>query len=99
MYSGMADVAALTGDRDYVGALDALWENVVSRGLQAITGLLERGVRNGEFRETAVSGLPQLVIAPALVSLLWRILFASRDLDTDQLIDTQVNMLLAYIKA
>ena len=28
MYSGMADVAALTGDAAYVNALDKIWENV-----------------------------------------------------------------------
>lgn len=37
MYSGMADVAALTGDSAYVRALDRLWRDVVSRKL-AITG-------------------------------------------------------------
>ena len=79
--------------------VDYYWENVVSKGLLAIRGLLERGVSNGEFRETAVTALPQLIVAPALVSLLWRILFASRDLDSDQLIETQIDMLLAYIKA
>jgi AcrR family transcriptional regulator len=79
--------------------VDYYWENVVSKGLQAISGLVERGVRNGEFHKTAVSGLPQLVIAPALISLLWRILFAARELDSDELIETQIDMLLAYIKA
>lgn len=79
--------------------VDYYWDNVVSKGLQAMTGLLERGVRNGEFRETAVTGLPQLLIAPALVSVIWRILFTQRELDTDRLIETQVDMLLAYVKA
>ena len=79
--------------------VDYYWDNVVSKGLQAMTGLLERGVRNGEFRETAVTNLPQLIIAPALVSVIWRILFAGRELDTDHLIETQVDMLLAYVKA
>jgi DUF1680 family protein len=37
MYSGMADVAALTGDAAYVHAIDRLWENVVSRKM-ALTG-------------------------------------------------------------
>jgi len=86
------------GDR-HPDLVDYYWENVVSKGLQAMSALLEQGVRNGEFRETAVTGLPQLIVAPALVSLLWRILFASRDLDSDQLIETQIDMLLAYIKA
>lgn len=31
MYSGMADVAALTGDPAYVNAIDAIWANIVSR--------------------------------------------------------------------
>ena len=31
MYSGMADVAALTGDAAYVNAIDRIWENVVGQ--------------------------------------------------------------------
>ena len=31
MYSGMADVAALTGDSAYIHAIDKIWENIVSR--------------------------------------------------------------------
>jgi len=37
MYSAMADVAALTGDQDYINALRHLWENVVQKKL-ALTG-------------------------------------------------------------
>ena len=37
MYSGMADVAALTGDAGYVGAMERIWENVVSKK-QHLTG-------------------------------------------------------------
>ena len=31
LYSGMADVAALTGDQDYLKAIDAIYDNIVSR--------------------------------------------------------------------
>ena len=31
MYAGMADVAALTGDQDYLKAIDAIYENIVSK--------------------------------------------------------------------
>jgi len=31
MYSGMADVAALTGDTAYVSAIKAIWDNVAER--------------------------------------------------------------------
>ncbi len=37
LYSGVADVAALTGDRDYIRAIDRIWENAVTKKLY-ITG-------------------------------------------------------------
>jgi len=37
MYSGMADVAALTQDDDYISAIKAIWDNVVNKKL-ALTG-------------------------------------------------------------
>jgi uncharacterized protein len=39
MYAGMADVAALTGNKDYIKALDTLWENVVSKKMYLTGGL------------------------------------------------------------
>ena len=44
MYCGMADVAALAGDEDYIKAIEAIWENVVSKR-QYITGGV--GARHG----------------------------------------------------
>ena len=39
MYSGMADVAALTGDRAYLDASDRIWDSVVSRKLYITGGI------------------------------------------------------------
>ncbi len=39
MYSGMADVAAMTGDEQYVHALDAIWQNVVGKKLYITGGI------------------------------------------------------------
>ena len=39
MYSGMADVAALTGDADYIRAIDNIWDNVVSKKLYITGGI------------------------------------------------------------
>src|SRR5436190_6262020 len=39
LYSGMADVAALTGDERYVHAIDAIWENVVTKKLYLTGGI------------------------------------------------------------
>ena len=39
MYSGIADVAALTGDAAYVSAIDRIWENVATRKLYVTGGI------------------------------------------------------------
>lgn len=44
MYSGMADVAALTGDENYRKALETLWDNVVSKKMYITGGI---GSRSG----------------------------------------------------
>jgi DUF1680 family protein len=39
MYSGMADVAAMTGDQNYIKAIDAIWENVVNKKMYLTGGI------------------------------------------------------------
>ena len=39
MYAGMADVAALTGDSAYINAIDAIWDNIVSKKLYITGGI------------------------------------------------------------
>ena len=79
--------------------VDFYWENVVSRGMGALQQLLERCVQSGEFRRTAVNDLPQLLVAPVMMSVVWGLVFARRSLDTDKLIETSFDMTLTYIKA
>ncbi|MHC4483276.1 MAG: glycoside hydrolase family 127 protein [Planctomycetota bacterium] len=43
LYCGMADVALLTGDTDYVRALDGIWQDVVSGKLYLTGGIGARG--------------------------------------------------------
>lgn len=46
MYTGMADVAALTGDQQYLHAIDDIWHDVVERKLYITGGIGATG--NGE---------------------------------------------------
>ncbi len=39
MYSGMADVAALTGDQGYIDAIDRIWGNIVDKKLYLTGGI------------------------------------------------------------
>ena len=46
MYAGMADVAALTGDKGYIDAIDRIWENIISKKLYITGGI--GATNNGE---------------------------------------------------
>lgn len=46
MYSGMADVAALTGDSVYIKAIDAIWNNIVNKKYYLTGGV--GALHNGE---------------------------------------------------
>lgn len=78
--------------------LEFYWQNVVSRGLAAISHLVERGIERGEFRASAVGELPQLFVAPVITATIWRLLFDSKPLDTDRLIDLQLELLLGRLE-
>lgn len=47
MYSGMADVAALTGDTAYVHAIDRIWDNIVGKKLYLTGGIGSRASNEG----------------------------------------------------
>ncbi len=75
------------------------WENVVSKGLQAIRLVLEKGVQNGEFRRSALDDFPQLLISPILFSTVWTTLFdPHQKLDTDGFMESHIDFVLHSIK-
>ena len=47
MYSGMADVAALTGNKAYINALDKIWDNVAGKKIYLTGGLGASGSWEG----------------------------------------------------
>ncbi len=79
--------------------LEYYYENVVGRGLAMLRRFLERGIETGEFRRTAVNDMPQLIVAPMLLSAIWKMVFVKRSLDTDRLIEAHMDMILEHIKA
>ncbi len=72
MYSGMADVAALTGNADYVAAIDRIWQDVVKHKLYITGGLGAR--RHGEAFDVAYK-LPNKVAynetCAAIANAMW----------------------------
>jgi len=78
--------------------LQFYWDNVVTRGVAAIKGLLEKGIRTGEFQRSPVTEQPLLFIMPVVFSVIFRLLFAKQGINTDKLIDTQINLLIEHMK-
>jgi len=76
------------------------FDTVVSRGLETLRGLLDRGVARGEFRETPLREFPQLLIAPMLMAVIWRALFERHHhLDTDAMLKTHIDLIVDAVKA
>jgi len=47
MYSGMADVAALTGDQAFLSAINTIWENIVNKKIYITGGVGQSGGNEG----------------------------------------------------
>jgi AcrR family transcriptional regulator len=76
------------------------YEQVVSRGIETMTRLIERGIEQGEFKPTPLRDYPQLLFAPVLTAIIWRALFERhRHLDTDGLLKTNIELLTDAIRA
>jgi AcrR family transcriptional regulator len=54
---------------------DFYYREVVSRGLAGMRGLIQLGIDNGEIRNEALARFPQIVVAPAIVAVIWQGLF------------------------
>ena len=48
LYAGVADVAAITGNADYIAAIDRIWEDVVQRKLYLIGSVGQHGAGDGQ---------------------------------------------------
>ncbi len=76
------------------------YDNVVSRGIEAMTKMIDRGVERGEFRRTGLRDFPQLLFAPVLTAVLWRALFERHHhLDTNKLLETHIGLMVDAIRA
>jgi len=76
------------------------YEQVVSGGMDALRQLINKGVKQGEFRKSQLDEFPQLIVAPVLVSIIWKTLFEKHlPLNTDKLLQTHIDLILTAIKA
>jgi AcrR family transcriptional regulator len=55
---------------------DFYYREVVSRGLAAMRALIELAVARGEIRQQNLARFPQILVAPAIVAVIWQSLFS-----------------------
>ncbi len=68
---------------------------VITRGIALLRMLLARGVERGEIRVGPVADYPQMIMAPALMAVLWQLLFAERHpLDLTQFFEAHLDLVL-----
>ncbi|MEP9355680.1 TetR/AcrR family transcriptional regulator [Xanthobacter sp. KR7-65] len=68
---------------------------VVTRGIALIRLVVERGLSRGEITSDLAARFPQLVIAPAIVAVVWNSMFGATDpLDVRQLLAAHRDLLL-----
>ncbi len=68
---------------------------VLTRGMTAIRHVLRYGVERGEFASSAAIEYPQVVMGPALVGAIWKLLFDEIEpMDLDRLRDAHLEIIL-----
>jgi AcrR family transcriptional regulator len=73
---------------------DFYYREVISRGLAAMRGLIELGIRRGEIRQAKLGSFPQIVVAPAIVAVIWKSLFERHSpLDADEMLRVHLDLI------
>jgi AcrR family transcriptional regulator len=55
---------------------DFYYREVVSKGLAGMRALIELGIARGEIKQKELARFPQILVAPALIAVIWQSLFS-----------------------
>jgi AcrR family transcriptional regulator len=78
---------------------DFYHREVLTRGLGMLRRVADRAVERGEFRSDELVRFPQLVVAPAVVAVLWAHLFQRLEpLDIEPMFDAHIALLMRALK-
>ena len=73
---------------------DFYYREVISRGLAAIRGLIEIAIARGEIRLAELKNFPQIVVAPAIVAIVWKSLFERHaPLDANEMLRVHLDLI------
>lgn len=70
------------------------YREVISRGVAAMRGRMERAYKSGEIESDALARFPQLIVAPALAAIIWKSMFEKfQPLDARALMHAHIDIL------
>jgi AcrR family transcriptional regulator len=73
---------------------DFYYREVVSRGLAAMRALIELGIARGEIRFPELARFPQIVVAPAMIAVIWKSLFERHSpLDANEMLRVHLDLI------
>jgi AcrR family transcriptional regulator len=73
---------------------DFYYREVVSRGLAGMRALIELGINSGEIRQESLARFPQIVVAPAIVAVIWQGLFGKHaPLDATEMLRVHLDLI------
>jgi AcrR family transcriptional regulator len=79
---------------------DFYYREVVSRGLAAMRALIQIGVNRGEISQKQLERFPQIVVAPAIVAIVWKSLFERHaPLDANDMLRVHLDLIFGQRSA
>jgi AcrR family transcriptional regulator len=73
---------------------DFYYREVVSRGLAGIRALIDLGVARGEITQRDLARFPQILVAPAIIAVIWQSLFSKHaPLDVGEMLRVHLDLI------
>ncbi|MCP4619517.1 MAG: TetR/AcrR family transcriptional regulator [Bradyrhizobium sp.] len=73
---------------------DFYYREVVSKGLAGMRAMIELGIARGEIKNANLAKFPQLMVAPAMMAVIWQSLFAKHaPLDAIEMFRTHLDLI------
>ena len=79
---------------------DFYYREVVSRGLSGMRALIELGIARGEINNKNLARFPQILVAPAIVAVIWQSLFSKHAaLDANEMFRVHLDLIFGERRA
>jgi AcrR family transcriptional regulator len=89
----------LAEGRRFPKVAEFYYREVVGRAMAAMRKLVQRAVARGEISNDAIGKFPQLIVAPALVAIMWEGLFDRFEkLDAEAMMQAHFNILFSGLE-